>query len=142
MIVCLDRLCILLKIGFSLFFYFATISNQNKNLGEESSRYWHVILNKTLDFERYQKIADHVKKHTKLQVLQFFDKYIAMNGPCRHKLCVHVVAKQHQEASKDKGGENATTIEDPVEFRRSMPLFSMPAKTEVAVVDLGVKKSV
>ena len=122
----------------------ASFLEKNKNLGEESSRYWHVILNKTFDFERYQKIADYVKKHTKLQILRFYDKYIATNAPCRHKLCVHVVAKQHQDTTKEDGaGETRAvcTVEDPVEFRRSMPLFSLPAKTEVEVVDLGINKS-
>jgi hypothetical protein len=136
--------------------------DQNKNLGEESSRYWHVILNKTFDFSRYQKIAEHVKKHTKLQVLRFYDKYVAANAPCRHKLCVHVVAKQHEEEEQKQQDETktsaeptekiqegveaisakkeckATRIEDPVEFRRSMPLFSMSPKADVEVVDLGI----
>ncbi len=113
--------------------------NQNKNLGEESSRYWHVIGNHTFDFSRYQKIADHVKKHTKLQVLRFYDTYIGQKAPCRNKLCVHVVAKQHEEATPTEETETkAIRIDDPVEFRRSMPLFSMPAKTVVDVVDLGI----
>merc|ERR1711935_28884 len=132
--------------------------------------YWHVILNKTFDFSRYEKIADHVKKQTKIQVLRFYDKYVAPNAPCRHKLCIHVVAKQHAEeetstpvsaeveaSAQDEGAPTETEteskgatvvtakkqskairIEDPVEFRRSMPLFSMPAKTDVDVVDLGI----
>jgi len=146
----------------------ASFLEKNKNLGEESSRYWHVILNKTFDFSRYQKIADHVKKHTKIQVLRFYDKYIAANAPCRHKLCVHVVAKQHEEEGdeapapaesqdnndapeeeKQEGTKvgnlelsKAIHIKDPLEFRRSMPLFSMPAKTDVEVVNLGINKVV
>jgi len=139
----------------------ASFLEKNKNLGEESSRYWHVILNKTFDFSRYQKIADQVKKQTKIQVLRFYDKYVAANAPCRHKLCVHVVAKQHEEEETpapanqpeegaptggEKGGakditekqSKAIRIEDPVEFRRSMPLFSLPTKTDADVVDLGI----
>lgn len=138
----------------------ASFLEKNKNLGEESSRYWHVILNKTFDFSRYQKIADHVKKHTKSQVLGFYDKYVASNAPCRRKLCVHVVAKQHEVEAEPAtttesepqegtttcvgGGKTNTSqvirIEDPVEFRRSMPLFPMPANVNVDVVDLGIKK--
>jgi secreted Zn-dependent insulinase-like peptidase len=137
--------------------------DQNKNLGEESSRYWHVILNKTFDFSRYQKIAEHVKKHTKLQVLRFYDKYVAPNAPCRHKLCVHVVAKQHEEEEtkasaepteeKQKEAETSSSaakkerkasilIENAVEFRRSMPLFSMSPKMDVEVIDLGINTKV
>ena len=75
---------------------------------------------------------------------------------------MHVVAKQHQneeegeeetpqqesegvpneDGAKVGGSEKqqpkAIRIEDPVEFRRSMPLFFMPAKTEVEIVDLGI----
>lgn len=93
-----------------------------------------------------------MKKNTKLQVLRFYDKYIAANAPCRHKLCVHVVAKQHEEnpeegastpeeVQKEKskaGAEKTVRIDDPVEFRQSMPQFAMPAKTVVKVVDLGI----
>mmetsp|Transcript_15691 Transcript_15691/g.17590 ORF Transcript_15691/g.17590 Transcript_15691/m.17590 type:complete len:88 (+) Transcript_15691:101-364(+) len=43
---------------------------KNKNLGEESSRYWHVILNQTYDFSRYQKLAEHVKKLKKVDILR------------------------------------------------------------------------
>jgi len=115
-----------------------------------------VILNKTFDFSRYQKIADHVKKHTKAHVLSFYDKYVAANAPCRQKLCVHVVAKQHEVAPEagEKASENGNTvagktkinasevicIDDPVEFRRSMPLYSMPAKVNVDVVALEINR--
>jgi len=122
----------------------ASFLEKNKNLGEESSRYWHVIGNSTYDFARYQKIADHVKKHSKLQVLRFYDKYIATKAPRRNKLCVHVVAKQHQEAtpSEEAQIEESIIVGNPVEFRRSMPLFSMPAKTVVDVVDLGINTKI
>lgn len=74
---------------------------------------------------------------------------------------MHVVAKQHEATAKSApattesepqqgtttsigGGKTSTSqvirIEDPVEFRRSMPLFSMPANVNVDVVDLGIKK--
>mmetsp|Transcript_54709 Transcript_54709/g.61170 ORF Transcript_54709/g.61170 Transcript_54709/m.61170 type:complete len:82 (+) Transcript_54709:11-256(+) len=33
----------------------ASFLEKNKNLGEESSRYWHVILNQTYDFSRVSK---------------------------------------------------------------------------------------
>eukprot|EP00536_Pseudo-nitzschia_multiseries_P006915 jgi/Psemu1/319005/estExt_fgenesh1_pm.C_1530012 len=134
----------------------ASLLEKSKNLGEEATNYWRVILNKTFDFSRYQKIAEHVKKHTKAQVLCFYDKYVAANAPCRQKLCVHVVAKQHELVSEAKeetpdavspSDGNAKTnasevirIEDPVEFRRSMPLYSMPAKVNVDVFALEINR--
>mmetsp|Transcript_54712 Transcript_54712/g.61182 ORF Transcript_54712/g.61182 Transcript_54712/m.61182 type:complete len:256 (+) Transcript_54712:11-778(+) len=186
----------------------ASFLEKNKNLGEESSRYWHVILNQTYDFSRYQKLAEHVKKLKKVDILRFYDKYVAPNAPLRQKLCVHVVAKQHEEDDADEntkdnddddnekkmaaaaivstsseGGEEedqdatkegttmdvddddnnknpkkqdsakttneslsvlSTTkvirIEDPVEFRRTMPLYPMPPNAPVTVVEVGVSR--
>lgn len=136
-------------------------------------------------------IADHVKDLTKDNVLRFYDKYIATNAPCRRKLCVQVVAKQHeeeeaivsekeddeqrgvaeeenvegvattktQEAAGSAGSGtdisptttpatnvnnnfniNRTVIKDATEFKRSMPLFPMPATVIVDVVDFGIQK--
>jgi len=70
----------------------ASFLEKNKNLGEESSRYWHVILNQTYDFSRVSKTGcEHVKKLKKVDILRFYDKYVAANAPLRQKLCVHVV---------------------------------------------------
>jgi hypothetical protein len=95
-----------------------------------------------------QEIASHVKELKKLQILRFYDKYLAPNAPCRWKLCVRVVAKQHEDALEkmDAADDNndstrVISIEDPAEFKRSMPLFAMPEKVDVQVVDLGIKKS-
>jgi secreted Zn-dependent insulinase-like peptidase len=119
------------------------MSLQNKNLGEESSKYWHVILNKTYEFERLKNIADHVKMLGKSQVLRFFDKYVAANAPCRRKLCIQVVAKQHEEAvAKEDNVEvsKVVRIENPADFKRSMPLFAMRTKVDIEVMELGIKK--
>lgn len=172
-----------------------------------------MILNKTYDFSRYQTLAEHVKKLKKVDILRFYDKYVAANAPLRQKLCVHVVAKQHdndedkntkkgdndddndnekkmaaaivssssegveeedQDATKEgtamdvvdddddnnKNNQekqdsakttnealssflstaNVIRIEDPVEFRRTMPLYPMPPNAPVTVVEVGIKK--
>mmetsp|Transcript_41918 Transcript_41918/g.100697 ORF Transcript_41918/g.100697 Transcript_41918/m.100697 type:complete len:1075 (+) Transcript_41918:137-3361(+) len=138
---------------------------KNKNLGEESSRYWHVILNKTYQFQRLKIIASHVKELSKERVIRFFDRYIAPGAPHRQKLCVTVVAKQHEEAlglgdaaatndgtskTKNEATEEeqeeqadpspVILISDPNEFKRSMTLFPMPPKVDIDVVDLGIQK--
>ena len=92
---------------------------------------------------------------TKERVLRFFDKYIASNGPSRHKLSVQVVSKQHEEAiaaeeeegaAKSDGGvspsldSRTVLITDAIEFKRSMPLFAMPSKVDIDVTDLGIQK--
>jgi hypothetical protein len=52
--------------------------------------------------------------------------------------------EEKQEGTKVGNLElsKAIRIKDPLEFRRSMPLFSMPAKTDVEVVNLGINKGV
>jgi insulysin len=115
---------------------------QSKNLGEESSRYWHVILNQTYAFTKLHDIAEHVKTLTKERVLRFFDKYVAVNAPCRRKLCTHVFANQHaqrmgQKATVDGVDPDKTVIiEDPVEFKRTMPLFPLAKRKQVSVVSI------
>ena len=114
-----------------------------------------------------------MKTLKKLDMLRFYDKYVAMNAPCRRKLCVHVVAKQHEDedgggavavaaetalAAADKeeklGGEEeemkepevktdaaaVIRIDNPIDFRHSMPLYPMPPKANVDVVDVGINK--
>jgi hypothetical protein len=122
---------------------------QSKNLGEESSRYWHVIQNKTYQFRRLQTIAEFVKEVTKDRMLRFYDRYIAASAPCRRKLCVQVVAKQHEEAivlEEEKSGENGRTgnsrisIKDASEFKRTMPLFALPETVDIEVAPFDIQK--
>ena len=120
-----------------------------------------------------------MKTLKKLDMLRFYDKYVAMNAPCRRKLCVHVVAKQHEDEDEDGSGGGGTAvgvaaetvlaavdkeeklggdaeemkepeaktdavavirIDNPIDFRHSMPLYPMPLKANVDVVDVGINK--
>lgn len=106
-----------------------------------------MIQNKSYQFKRLQTIAEHVKELTKERMLRFYDKYIAANAPCRRKLSVQVVAKQHEEAialKEEKNGDSPcasrTVINDIEEFKRCMPLFAMPATVEINVVDFDIQK--
>jgi insulysin len=113
-----------------------TCHPQNKNLGEESSRYWHVILNQTYQFTRLQQIAEHVKKITKDKVLRFYDKYVAASAPCRRKLCIQVFAKQHEDRMGAEVEKGVVLIENPTEFKRSMPLYPLAKKADFQVVEI------
>ena len=106
---------------------------KNKNLGEESTRYWHVILNQTYHFTRLQEIAEYIKVMTKDRVLAFFDKHVAASAPRRKKLCIQVFAKQHEERMNDKVPEDVILIESPNDFKQSMALFPLPKKVEIQV---------
>jgi secreted Zn-dependent insulinase-like peptidase len=101
---------------------------KNKNLGEESGKYWDVIANESYKFQKYELIADVVKtKLTRDIVLDFFDTYIAKDAPQRKKLSVQVFSTQHQSNMDDPvpSPETTTVIKyDSVsEFQNSMELF-------------------
>jgi len=52
-----------------------------------------------------------------VDILRFYDKYVAPNAPLRQKLCVHVVAKQYEEDAKhkkDDDSENEEKIAAPI----------------------------
>jgi insulysin len=97
---------------------------KNKNLSEESSKYWTVITNQSYRFKRLQEIAAETKMLNKNDVVRFFDKHILMS-PWRRKLSIQVFGKNHTElletemAAKDE----TVLIEDPKDFVRQSSLF-------------------
>jgi len=70
-----------------------TLREKDKNLFEETLKYWNVITNQTYLFQRLSNIADHVEKISKEEVLQFFEKEIVENEG--KKLSVQVFSSQH-----------------------------------------------
>ena len=104
---------------------------KNKNLAEESQKYWSVITQNNYIFRKYQMIADCVEKITQEETLRFFDKYVAKSGPDRSKMAVQVFAKQHEDAMSAAVPDEATLISDHNEFKRGMPLFPLPSKVDM-----------
>ena len=100
---------------------------QNKNVGEESSRYWDVISKKNYMFQKYQQIAEHVKVIHKNQVLIFWDKYLSQGSPHRKKLSIQVFSKAHIEHMTQPVSKDVLQIADTEEFKRGMSLFPLPA---------------
>jgi secreted Zn-dependent insulinase-like peptidase len=94
------------------------------------------MMNQSYQFQRLQKIAEHVKTITKDKVLQFFDKYVAASAPYRRKLCVQVFAKQHVEKLSDPVPADVVLVENPATFKRSMMLYPLPTEVEISVADL------
>lgn len=109
---------------------------KNKNLGEETSRYWHVMMNQSYQFQRLQNIAEYVKTITKDKVLQFYDKHVAASAPYRRKLSVQVFAKQHAGKLEDAVSDDVIMVEDPTLFKRSMVLYPLPKDVEISVAEL------
>ena len=111
-----------------------SLLEKNKNLGEESSKYWNVIYNHTYMFKRLALIAAEVKLITVEEVLQFYDKNIVKGAPERKKLCVQVFAEQHMEKYEDAVADDVILIKPNggiSEFKRSMPLYELHEEVDV-----------
>jgi secreted Zn-dependent insulinase-like peptidase len=109
---------------------------KNKNLSQETSKYWQVISDRSYHFKKWQNIAASVVKIQKNEVVQFFDKYIAQYAPCLKKLCILVYSQKHMETFNDSAlHKDIRTIyeSDMDDFRKSMSLFSIPNKAELKV---------
>jgi len=107
-----------------------SLREKNKNIGEETSKYWHALTNKSYDFKRLDLIADEVEKVEKNEVLQFFDKFIAVDGPRRKKLSVQVFAEQHMEKFDDPVSD--VILLKNVEDLRSADLYGLPKTVELS----------
>ena len=110
---------------------------KNKNLAEESSKYWVVITNQTYKFKQYQMIAEVLKtKMTVDTVLAFFDKYIAKGSPNRKKLSVQVFSSNHisrmDEPVLSDGEVEIITYEGISAFRSKMELYPATPDVEIA----------
>ena len=105
---------------------------KNKNLGEESSKYWSVITDKSYVFRKWTIIGEEVGKITKDEVLEFFDKFVAAGAPFRSKIATQVCAKQHESTVDAPVPEGAVLINDPQTFQKEMPLFPLRPKVDVA----------
>ena len=104
---------------------------KNKNLSQETTKYWQVITERSYQFKKWDNIAACMPKIQKNEVVKFFDKFIAQYAPCLRKLCVLVFAQKHMEAFKNSTlTENIKTFyeSDIDDFRRSLPLFRVPDK--------------
>ena len=106
---------------------------KNKNLGEESSKYWHVINDQSYRFTKTSLIAEEVKTLSKNQMLQLYDKAFAKDAPERKKLSVQVFAKQHMDKFDEAVDDGVVMIkpEGVDEFRRGMALYPLPKKVDV-----------
>lgn len=116
-----------------------TFEEKNKNVGEESNKYWSAICNQHYLFKRLNIIASKLKTATKTEVLQFYDKYIAKCSPQRRKLSIQVFAKQHMENYHNEVENGVSLIfpENVDEFKNGSSLFPL-----TNVVDLEPFKMV
>jgi insulysin len=102
---------------------------KDKSLGEESSRYWQAISNRTYKFSRLADIAAQVRTTSQLDILRLYDRYVLRGSPNRQKLSVQVFGNNHLERLNEE--TDAVLITNPVEFGRGQSLFPVPTTVSV-----------
>lgn len=105
------------------------LTQKDKNLSEESGKYWHVITNRSYRFRRLEDISEQARTLNKLDVLRLFDRYVLKGSPNRQKLSVQIFGSGHSE--KMNGATDDILIKSPTEFGRGQSLF--PVQTEVSI---------
>jgi insulysin len=105
------------------------LTQKDKNLGEESSKYWQVITNRTYHFCRLADIAAQARTVSKTEVLRLFDRYILRGSPNRKKLSVQIFGNNHLERLNEE--TDAVKITDPIEFGQGQSLFPVPSSVSV-----------
>jgi insulysin len=111
---------------------------KDKSLGEESSRYWGAISNRTYNFSRLADIAGEARTLNKLDVLRLFDRHVLRGSPNRQKLSVQVFGNNHLERLNEE--TDAVLIKDPIEFGRGQSLFPVPTTVSVETFMTDLKE--
>lgn len=104
---------------------------KNKNLGEESSKHWTAINNRSYRFHRLVEVADKVATVTQADVLRFYDRYILATSPYRRKLSVQVFGSNHVDKLKEAPRPGCTMIDDPKAFVESHFLFPTRGSVDI-----------
>jgi insulysin len=118
-----------------------SLREKNKNIGEESNKYWHGMSTRSYLFRRLHLIADKVDITTKEQVLEFYDTYISKGGPKRSKLSVQVYATQHMDKFNEPTGEDEMLISDCEEFKRMSDYHGLPPIPNISSLMIDVDSS-
>ena len=113
---------------------------KDKNLGEESNRYWSRITDRTYVFRRMTLLADEVRGLEREDVVRLYDAHVAESAPRRGKFYVQVFGKNHlsgmdgaeEAAARDGDDREVVLVKDPVEFKRGMTLYPLSATADVS----------
>ncbi|XP_043912631.1 insulin-degrading enzyme isoform X4 [Protopterus annectens] len=111
-----------------------------KKLSAECAKYWGEIISQQYNFDRDNIEVAYLKTLTKEDIMQFFRDLLALDSPRRHKISVHVLAKEMEScpvvgefpSQNDVNLAPAPSlsqpdvIQDMTEFKRSLPLFPLP----------------
>lgn len=111
-----------------------------ENSFAEASRHWRAITRDGGDFGQTKRVADMISKLTLKDLIQFYDRYLAIGAPERRKMASWAqgggmmrstlsssgtgnVRVEYGSTSNGETKRELITIEDIHEFQRSMPLL-------------------
>jgi insulysin len=107
------------------------LTEKDKNLAQESKRYWSQVNARYYDFTSHCTDAEAVLSMDPSDILQFYENCIAVESPLRRKLSVHLVS---QKCSVTDGDIQQTLIKDTEEevalfkFRMELSKAAQPVK--------------
>uniref|UniRef100_A0A8C4JBN1 Insulin-degrading enzyme n=1 Tax=Dromaius novaehollandiae TaxID=8790 RepID=A0A8C4JBN1_DRONO len=110
-----------------------------KKLSAECAKYWGEIISQQYNFDRDNIEVAYLKTLTKDDIIQFYKVLLAIDAPRRHKVSVHVLAREMDSCpvvgefpcQNDVNLAPApplpqpSVIENMTEFKRSLPLFPL-----------------
>eukprot|EP00741_Cyanophora_paradoxa_P011372 tig00020556_g10985.t1 len=76
---------------------------KDKNLAQESMRWWSEIAGRTYEFDRVEREVAELRKVTQEQLLAFYRRLVAIDSPHRRKLSVRVGSRAHSEIEATAG---------------------------------------
>ncbi|KAM4669164.1 insulin-degrading enzyme isoform 1-T12 [Amazona ochrocephala] len=110
-----------------------------KKLSAECAKYWGEIISQQYNFDRDNIEVAYLKTLTKDDIIQFYKVLLAIDAPRRHKVSVHVLAREMDSCpvvgefpcQNDVNLAPApplpqpSVVENMTEFKRSLPLFPL-----------------
>lgn len=101
-----------------------------KRMYSRTAKYWSEIASKLYHFDRDEAEVDVLRTLTKKDLMSFYEDFISADSKKRKKFSTHVISMAEDGAGKTadekKASENGSKIDDPVVFRKSHALLSLP----------------
>jgi len=110
------------------------ILEKDKNLNEESNRYWKEIQKSAYHFDRNQALAALVESLTQETIVQFYRTYVVHSSTTRMKLSSQIFGSSHALENPDECDGSVVLIKSASAFRRSMPLYPLSPRVDLPAV--------
>uniref|UniRef100_A0A8C0JL57 Insulin-degrading enzyme n=1 Tax=Canis lupus dingo TaxID=286419 RepID=A0A8C0JL57_CANLU len=110
-----------------------------KKLSAECAKYWGEIISQQYNFDRDNTEVAYLKTLTKEDIIKFYKEMLAVDAPRRHKVSVHVLAREMDSCpvvgefpcqndinlSQAPALPQPEVIQNMTEFKRGLPLFPL-----------------